>query len=213
MPECVSIERKRTLEAFGATIVLTPSKEGVDGSIRMAHERLDEDPRRYFMPNQFDNEANLRSHYETTGPEVFAQTNGEVDVFVAGLGTTGTIMGAGRYLKEKKPSIRLVAVEPVPGHTIQGLKNMSTSIVPGIYNKELINEKVMVNDAEAFDAARALALKEGLFVGMSSGAAVVGALKVASKMRSGTVVTILPDRGDRYLSTTLFRSICSKCPP
>jgi cysteine synthase B len=213
MPECVSVERQRTLEALGAIIVLTHAKDGVDGAIRMAHETIGKDPDRYFMPNQFDNEANLRSHYETTGPEIFAQTNGEIDAFVAGMGTTGTIMGAGRFLREKKPGIRIIGVEPPPGHTIQGLKSMINSIVPKIYNEKFLDDKVIVNDSEAFETARALATKEGLFVGMSSGAAVAGALKVAEKMKSGTIVTILPDRGDRYLSTTLFRSICSKCPP
>ena len=213
MPECVSNERYRTLAAFGAEIVLTPEKEGTDGAIRKAHQIMEEEPDRYYMPNQFENENNTLAHYETTGPEIFAQTRGEVDVFVAGMGTTGTLMGAGRYLRERKPEVKVVGVEPVKGHTIQGLKNMEESIVPGIYRPELLDDKIVVDDEEAFRMARLLATREGIFVGMSSGAAVVGALRVAERMRSGTIVVILPDRGDRYLSTTLFRSICAKCAP
>lgn len=213
MPECVSNERYRTLAAFGAEIVLTPEKEGTDGAIRKAHQIMEEEPDRYYMPNQFENENNTLAHYETTGPEIFAQTGGEVDVFVAGMGTTGTLMGAGRYLKERKPEVKVVGVEPVKGHTIQGLKNMEESIVPGIYRPELLDDKILVDDEEAFRMARLLATREGVFVGMSSGAAVAGALRVAERMNSGTIVVILPDRGDRYLSTTLFRSICAKCAP
>jgi cysteine synthase B len=213
MPECVSTERQRILEALNAEVVLTPAKEGTDGAIRKAHEMLDAEPDTYFMPNQFENENNVLAHYETTGPEVFTQTNGEIDVFVAGMGTTGTLMGVYRYLKEKKPEVRIVGVEPVECHTIQGLKNMTESIVPRIYNPEMMDEKITVEDGEAFEMTRLLAAKEGIFVGMSSGAAVAGALRVAKQMTSGTIVVILPDRGDRYLSTTLFRSICAKCPP
>jgi len=165
------------------------------------------------MPNQFENENNILAHYETTGPEIFAQTDGEIDVFVAGMGTTGTLMGVNRFLKEKNPQVRTVAIEPPEGHTIQGLKNMKESIVPKIYNPEMLDEKLTIGDGEAFETTRLLAAKEGIFVGMSSGAAVAGALKAAEKMSSGTIVVILPDRGDRYLSTTLFRSICAKCPP
>jgi cysteine synthase B len=213
MPACVSTERQHILQAFGAEVELTPAREGTDGAIRRAHEIVDKEPWRHYMPNQFENENNVRAHYETTGPEVFSQTKGEIDVFVAGMGTTGTLMGAGRYLKEKRPGVRIVGVEPTEGHTIQGLKNMNESIVPKIYAPNALDDKVVVEDGEAFEMTRDLATKEGLFVGMSSGAAVVGALRVASTVDSGTIVVILPDRGDRYLSTTLFRSICAKCPP
>ncbi len=213
IPGCVSMERSRILEAYGAEVILTPAEEGTDGSIRKAHHIVNSDPERYYMPNQFSNENNILSHYETTGPEIFTQTNGMVDVFIAGLGTTGTIMGTGRYLKEKKPGIRVIAVEPVKGHAIQGLKNMEEAIVPEIYRPELLDEKITVEDEEAFETARMLATREGIFVGMSSGAAVAGALRVAGSMESGNIVTVLPDRGDRYLSTTLFRSICAKCSP
>ncbi len=213
MPECVSTERQRILEALNAEVVLTPAKEGTDGAIRRSHELLDADSDTYFMPNQFTNENNVLAHYETTGPEVFSQTNGDIDVFVAGMGTTGTLMGVYRFLKEKKPEVKVVGVEPTEGHTIQGLKNMKESIVPKIYDPEMLDEKITVEDGEAFETTRLLAGKEGIFVGMSSGAAVAAALHVAERMASGTIVVILPDRGDRYLSTTLFRSICAKCPP
>jgi cysteine synthase B len=213
MPECVSVERQLILQAFGAEAILTPAKEAVDGAIRRAHEALKAEPGKYYMPNQFDNPNNILSHYETTGPEIFSQTKGRVDVFVAAMGTTGTLIGTGNYLKEKIPGIKIVGIEPTVGHTIQGLKNMKESVVPGIYDEDAFDEKITIEDGDAFETARLLAVKEGLFCGMSSGAAVAGALKVAAKMKRGVIVTILPDRGDRYLSTTLFRSICAKCPP
>jgi cysteine synthase B len=213
MPECVSTERQRVLQALGAEVILTPAKESTDGAIRKAHQLLNDEPDKYYMPNQFENENNVLAHYETTGPEIFAQTNGKIDVFVAGMGTTGTLMGVNKFLKEKKPEVKTVAIEPPEGHTIQGLKNMKEAIVPKIYNPKMLDEKITIGDDEAFETTRLLAAKEGIFVGMSSGAAVAGALKVAEKMNSSTIVVILPDRGDRYLSTTLFRSICAKCPP
>jgi cysteine synthase B len=213
MPDCVSLERRRILEAYGAEIILTPGEEGTDSAIRRADQILNEAPDKYYMPNQFENENNVLSHYETTGPEIFSQTEGEIDVFVAGMGTTGTLIGVGRYLKEKKPDVRLIGVEPKKGHMIQGLKNMEESIIPKIYNSEALDEKINVEDDEAFEITRQLTTKEGLFVGMSSGAAVAGALRIGKRMNSGMIVVILPDRGDRYLSTALFRSICAKCPP
>jgi len=213
MPECVSTERQHILEAFGAEVVLTPAREGTDGAIRRSHQLVGNSPDKYYMPNQFENENNVLSHYETTGPEIWEQTEGNVDVFVAGMGTTGTLMGAGKFMKEKKPEVRVVGVEPTESHTIQGLKNMRESIVPKIYRPERLDQKVTIGDGEAYEITRLLVKKEGLFVGMSSGAAVAGALRVAEDMESGTIVVILPDRGDRYLSTTFFRSICSKCPP
>lgn len=213
MPECVSLERRRIIESFGAEVVLTPANEGTDGAIRRAQQFIAEEPGKYYMPNQFENENNVLAHYETTGPEIFSQTKGEIDIFVAGMGTGGTLMGTGKYLKEKKPQIKVIGVEPIVGHKIQGLKNMQESIVPKIYHHEKLDEKIIVEDDPAYEMTRLLATKEGIFVGMSSGAAVVGALRVAKKMHSGIIVVILPDRGDRYLSTNLFRSICGKCPP
>ena len=213
MPECVSQERRRVLEAFGADLVLTPAKEGTDGAIRRAREFFTLEPDKYYLPDQFSNEANVLAHYLTTGPEVLSQTAGEIDLFVAGMGTTGTLMGVSKYLKEKKPAVKIVGVEPVAGHSIQGLKNMTEAIVPKIYHPEALDDKITVDDEEAFETARLLAAKEGLFVGMSSGAAVAGALRLAEERQHGIIVTLLPDRGDRYLSTALFRSICAQCPP
>jgi len=213
MPECVSLERQHTLTALSAEVILTPAREGTDGAIRRAHQLLETNPDAYYMPNQFENPNNVLAHYETTGPEVLAQTEGRVDVFVAGMGTTGTLMGVKMFLKEKKPQVKVVGVEPPQGHTIQGLKNMTESIVPAIYDPRLLDEKITVDDGEAFETTRLLAAREGIFVGMSSGAAVAGALRVARDMTHGIIVALLPDRGDRYLSTTLFRSICAKCPP
>ena len=213
MPECVSMERRLILEGLGSQVFLTPAKSNIDGAIKKAHELLEKDSDKYFMPNQYDNEDNALAHYETTGPEIMAQTGGTVDYFVAGMGTTGTLMGTAKYLKEKKPSVKIVGVEPVQGHTIQGLKNMTESIVPKIYKPEILDEKVLVEDGEAFEATRLLAQKEGIFVGTSSGAAVAVALQIAKRIDHGNIVVILPDRGDRYLSTMQFRSICAKCPP
>lgn len=213
MPECVSIERRRVLEAFGAELVLSPGCEGTDGAIRLAHKIFEEEKELYFMPNQFDNEANIKAHYETTGKEVFEQTKGEVSVFIAGMGTTGTLMGVGKRLKEYNRNITMLGVEPVKGHRIQGLKNMEESIVPKIFNPSVLDEKWSIKDDDAFDTTRMLAMKEGLFTGMSSGAAMWAAIKKAREMKKGTIVVILPDRGDRYLSTALFTSVCAKCPP
>ena len=213
MPECVSQERRSILEAYGAEVMLTPAGEGTDGAIRAAHRAHKAEPGRYYMPNQFANPSNSLAHYETTGPEIWAQTRGEVDVFVAGMGTTGTLMGVAKFLREKKPSVRIVGVEPTRGHRIQGLKNMQEAIVPELFQPEKLDQKVTVEDDEAFDATRVLARQEGLFTGMSSGAAVVGALRVARDMRRGVIVALLPDRGDRYLSTNLFRPVCAQCPP
>ena len=213
MPECVSTERRKVLEAFGAELVLSPGCEGTDGAIKVARRMHDENPGKYFMPNQFDNPANVQAHYDTTGREIIEQTKGDIDTFVAGMGTTGTLMGAGRRLRESDPKIRIVGVEPNLGHKIQGLKNMHESIVPKNYDPSFADEKISIADEDAFATTRQLALQEGLFVGMSSGAAVWGALELSKRMDRGVIVVILPDRGDRYLSTSLFTSVCAKCPP
>jgi len=213
MPGCVSVERRGILEALGAEVVLTCAKEGTDGAIREAHRLVEESPDKYYMPNQFSNEANILAHYETTGPEILEQTDGQIDVFVAGMGTTGTLMGVSRFLKEKKPDAKVIGVEPPMGHSIQGLKNMKEAIRPEIYVPHMLDEKIVVDDDEAFETTRLLAAREGVFTGMSSGAAVAGALRVAERMDEGVIVAILPDRGDRYLSTALFTSTCAKCPP
>jgi len=213
MPACVSMERRKVLEAFGAELLLSPSEEGTDGAIRLVHRIYSEDPDRYFMPNQFDNQANVLAHYETTGKEIIEQTEGKITHFVAGMGTTGTLMGVGKRLKEFNKDIKIVGVEPILGHRIQGLKNMTECIVPKIFDPSVLDERYIVNDEGAFDATRMLAVKEGVFVGMSSGAAMHIALRKSSELKEGVIVVLLPDRGDRYLSTSLFASICAKCPP
>jgi cysteine synthase B len=214
LPECVSMERRQTLLAYGAELVMTPAHERTDGAIRAAHRIMEEDPDRYFMPNQFANPDNWLSHYETTGPEILAQTDGDLAAFVAGMGTTGTLMGVSRRLKERDPNIQIVGVEPVEGHAIQGLKNMHEAIVPAIYETKRLDRVVVVEDRPAYAMTNRLALEEGLFVGMSSGAAVCAALEVAADLAPNqAVVVLLPDRGDRYLSTNLFRSVCAECPP
>jgi cysteine synthase B len=213
MPACVSMERRKILEAFGAELLLSPSEEGTDGAIRLAHRIYSEDSGTYFMPNQFDNQANVLAHYETTGKEIIEQTGGKITHFVAGMGTTGTLMGVGKRLKEFNKDIKIIGVEPVLNHRIQGLKNMSESIVPKIFDPSLLDERHVINDEEAFDITRMLAVKEGIFVGMSSGAAMHVGLRKSSELKEGVIVVILPDRGDRYLSTSLFASICAKCPP
>ncbi|HMK43799.1 MAG TPA: PLP-dependent cysteine synthase family protein [Dissulfurispiraceae bacterium] len=213
MPACVSVERRKVLEAFGAELILSPAGEGTDGAIRLAHQIYSEQSGKYFMPNQFDNPANILAHYETTGREVFEQTKGTVTHFIAGMGTTGTLMGVGRRLKEFNPKIRIVGVEPVKGHRVQGLKNMQEAIVPQIFDPGQLDERIIVNDEEAFDTTRKLALQEGIFVGMSSGAAMHVAIRKSSELQEGVLVVIFPDRGDRYLSTALFTSVCGKCPP
>jgi cysteine synthase B len=213
MPACVSLERRSVLAAFGAELVLSPAEEGTDGAIHLAYRILEEEPDHYYMPNQYANPDNVRAHQETTGPEIFSQTAGNIDCFVAGMGTGGTLMGVAGYLRETKPSVKVVGVEPTLGHRIQGLKNMKEAIVPSIYREENLDGKIVVDDESAFETARRLAVAEGLFVGMSSGAAVAGAIEMAKRITGGTIVTLLPDRGDRYLSTNLFRSTCASCPP
>lgn len=213
MPACVSVERRSVLEAYGAEIVLSPGCEATDGAIRLAHKILAEDPEKYYMPNQYANPNNVLAHYNTTGPEIWHQTGGNVTHIVAGMGTGGTLMGLAKYFNETKPEVQVVGVEPVLGHKIQGLKNMQEAIVPAIYDPTAYHRKLVVEDDDAFETARLLAAHEGIFCGMSGGAAVVGALRLASELESGLVVVILPDRGDRYLSTNLFKSMCAQCPP
>ena len=213
MPACVSVERRSVLEAYGAEIVLSPGCEATDGAIRLAHKILADDPQRYYMPNQYSNPNNVLAHYETTAPEIWRQTEGKVTHVVAGVGTSGTVMGLARFFQETSPEVRIVAIEPVLGHKIQGLKNMQEAIVPAIYDPHAYHRKIVVEDDDAFETARLLASRQGIFCGMSGGAAVAGALSLAAGLDSGTIVVIIPDRGDRYLSTNLFKSVCANCPP
>jgi cysteine synthase B len=214
MPTCVSQERQAVLQALGAELELTPGSDRTDGAIRRAHHIMEYQGDRYFMPNQFDNPQNCLSHYHTTGPEILRQTGGGIDLFVAGMGTTGTLMGCSRFFREKKPSVKIVGIEPTLNHRIQGLKNMKESIVPKIYDPGRLDLLVSCSDEDAFYTTRDLSLREGLFCGISSGAAMWGAIQTARDLpRGSTVVVIFPDRGDRYLSTEVFRSVCAMCPP
>ncbi len=214
MPACVSIERRSTLLAMGAEIELTPGSDKTDGAIARAHNIMERYGEQYYMPNQFENDANWQSHYETTAPEIIRDTKGEADVFIAGMGTSGTLMGCVKYFKKKNPRTKVIGIEPCLNHRIQGLKNMNEAIVPLIYDPSLLDSKIICDDDEAFNTVRDLALREGLFCGISSGAALWGAIETAKDMPKGsTVVVILPDRGDRYLSTEVFRSVCAECPP
>jgi cysteine synthase B len=214
MPACVSEERRAILAALGAELELTPGCDKTDGAILRAHAILDGHPDKYYMPNQFDNPANWQAHFETTGPEIVRDTKGDADWFVAGMGTTGTLMGCSRYFRKHHPATRVAGIEPSLNHRLQGLKNMGESIVPGIFDPSLLDRRLTCPDDEAFNATRDLAVQEGLFCGISSGAALWGALSIARDLpRGSTVVALLPDRGDRYLSTEVFRSVCALCPP
>lgn len=214
MPACVSEERRSILVALGAELELTPGCDKTDGAIMRASHIMQEFGDTYYMPNQFANPANWKAHYATTAPEIVRDTKGEADAFVAGMGTTGTLMGCSRYFRERNPRTKTIGVEPVLNHRIQGLKNMNESIVPSIYEPGLLDGKLVCKDDDAFELFRDLAIREGLFCGLSSGAALWGAREVARNLpRGSTVVVLFPDRGDRYLSTEAFRSICALCPP
>ncbi len=204
MPESASIERRLIMQAYGAEIILTPAKRSTDGAIEKAYAMAREHPELYFLADQFNNPANWQAHYNTTAPEIWEQTGGQVTDIVLTLGTSGTAMGISRWFLEHHPEVRVIAVEPYLGHKIQGLKNMKESYKPGIFDKTLPTKIVNVADEDAFETVRQLAAQEGVFAGMSSGAAVFAALERAKEIGTGCVVTILPDGGERYLSTPLF---------
>jgi cysteinyl-tRNA synthetase len=206
MSESTSMERKQRLEAFGARLKLTPAQKGSDGAIEFAYELARMERERYFLVDQYNNDDNWRAHYRGTAPEIWDQTGGEVTAVVVTLGTGGTAMGISKGLKKYSPHVRVIGVEPHPGHHIQGLKNMKESYVPGIFDKHRLDACVTVDDEEAFALVRRLALEEGLFVGMSSGAALAGALRVIRNQTEGTVVVVFPDGGGRYMSTGVFGS-------
>ena len=208
MPSNASSERKRVLRSLGAEVILTDAAEGMDLAIKTIRERVAEQPERYFYPDQYNNAANVAAHYETTGPEIWRQTGERVTHFVAGLGTSGTFMGAGRRLRELQPEIKLISMQPDgPFHAIEGVKHMaSTGLVPGIYDPSLADEIVDVSTEEAYEMTRSLARIEGLLVGISAGANVAAALRVARTLSSGVVVTILCDSAAKYLSEAFWEN-------
>lgn len=207
VPANVSEERKKILHAFGAKVVFSNPLEGSDGAIRQAWKIYVDNPEKYCKLDQYNNPSNPLAHYDGTGVEIIEQTEGRITHFVASIGTGGTIMGAGRRLKEYREEIRVVAVEPASAlHGLEGLKHMASSIVPGIYHEEEIDEKAPAPTEESYDMAKRLAREEGLLVGQSSGAAMWGALEVAGRLKKGVVVVIFPDGGDKYLSTRLWET-------
>lgn len=212
MPDSMSIERQKLMKAYGAEVVLTPGSLGMAGAIAKAEEMAASIPGS-FIPGQFVNPANAQAHYNTTGPEIWEDTEGQVDIFVAGVGTGGTITGVGRYLKEKNPGVRIVAVEPAASPILSGgqagphgLQGIGANFVPEVLDREVVDEVVTATEADAFAAAREFGKKEGVLVGISSGAALWAAETIARRPenRGKTVVALLPDSGERYLSTTLF---------
>ena len=204
MSEAVSVERRKIIRSYGGKVILTPAAEGTDGAIRLAHKLVEENPGKYFMPDQFSNAGNYQAHYENTAIEIWQQTEGEIDYLVSALGTSGTIMGVSRFLNKMQPNIKVVSAHPVKGHYIQGLKNMDEAIVPAIYDPSRIDIQVMVESEEAIAMAREIIAKEGIFAGMSSGAAMLAALRTAERIDAGNIVVIFPDRAEKYLSTSMF---------
>jgi cysteine synthase B len=201
LPANASPERKRILKAYGTELILTDPALSTDGAIERAQEMYRSDPARYFYPDQYNNAANWRAHYESTGPEIIRQTGGRLTHFVAGLGTAGTFVGTGRRLREFNPAIRLISFQPDSSfHGLEGLKHIPTALVPGIYDPQLADENLWISTEEAYRMVRRLAREEGLLVGISSGAALVACLQVAARLEKGRIVTIFPDSGDKYLS-------------
>ncbi len=204
MSDAVSVERRTIMRSLGAEIILTPGAEGTDGAIRLARKMKAENPDKYFMPDQFSNAANYMAHYQRTALEIWRQTDAKVDYVVSALGTSGTIMGLSRFMRALNPDVKIVCAHPIKGHYIQGLKNMQEAIVPDIYDPSKIDIQEMVDSEEAIEMARKVITEEGIFAGMSSGAAMVAARRVAERIDGGTMVVILPDRADKYLSTIMF---------
>lgn len=212
MPETMSMERRQILIALGAKIVLSEGSKGMNGAEDLAHEIAAKNLGKYFLPNQFANNANVQAHYETTAEEIWRDTEGKITHFVAGIGTTGTLMGVSKRLREYNPNIRVIGVQPEPGTAIQGLKNLQTQYVPKIWQEKLVDEIHLANPRDAEETARLLALSEGFFVGPSSGAIFHIALKKAKEIDEGLMVAIAPDGGEKYLSTALCDPLlCLEC--
>jgi cysteine synthase B len=206
MSEAVSVERRKILRACGAKVILTPAAEGTDGAIRLAREMYAAHPELYFMPDQFANAANYMAHYERTAIEIWQACGGQIDYFVSAIGTSGTLMGVSRFLRIMKPDIKVICAHPTRGHYIQGLKNMDEAIVPDIYDESLIDRQEMIDSEEAIDMARQIIAREGIFAGMSSGAAMLAARRTAQRIERGNIVVLFADRAEKYLSTKMFES-------
>lgn len=204
MSSAVSIERRKIIRSYGGKVILTPADQGTDGAIRLAHKLVDENPGKYYMPDQFSNAGNYMAHYKKTAIEIWQQMEGRIDYLVGAIGTSGTLMGLTKFLKIMNPDIRIVCAQPIRGHYIQGLKNMEEAIVPEIYNPDIIDHQEMIESEEAIEMARQIIAKEGIFAGMSSGAALLAAVRTAEKAESGNIVVIFPDRAEKYLSTKMF---------
>lgn len=212
MPETMTMERRKILNAFGAKIVYSSGSKGMDGAEDLARKIVNKNPEKYFMPYQFANKANILAHYETTGKEIWRDTKGKITHFIAGIGTTGTLMGVSKRLKEHNPAIKIIGVQPKVGTKIQGLKNLKTQYIPAIWNSQFVDEIENVTLKKAEETSRLLALKEGIFVGPSSGAIFYIALKKAKEIKKGIIVSIAPDGGEKYLSTALCDPLlCLKC--
>lgn len=213
VPANVSVERRQIIEAYGAKPIESDPLEGSDGAIRLCRAIIAQDPERYFKPDQYFNEANPLAHYTTTGPEIWQQTEGRVTHFLAGIGTSGTVMGTGRYLKEQNPNVQVLAVEPDDAfHGLEGMKHMASSIVPGIYHEGELDGKIPAPTDEAYEMVYRIGREEGLLVGQSSGAACWAALQIAKTLERGDIVTIFPDFGDKYLSTNLWLGWNQRAP-
>lgn len=204
MSSAVSVERRKIIRSYGGKVILTPADQGTDGAIRLAHRMVDENPEKYFMPDQFSNAGNYMAHYKKTAIEIWQQAEGNIDYLVGAIGTSGTLMGLTKFLKIMNPDIRIVCAQPIRGHYIQGLKNMEEAIVPEIYDPDIIDHQVMVESEVAIEMARQIIAQEGIFAGMSSGAALLAAVRTAEKIDSGNIVVVFPDRAEKYLSTVMF---------
>lgn len=204
MSEGVSVERRKILRSMGVEVILTPAAEGTDGAIRLARRMAAENPDKYFMPDQFANAANYQAHYERTALEIWEQLDGNIDYLVCAIGTSGTLMGISRFMRALKPDIKVVCAEPVKGHYIQGLKNLEEAIVPAIYESDRIDIFEIIESEEAIEMARRIVREEGIFAGMSSGASMIAARRVAERIPGGNIAVIFPDRAEKYLSTIMF---------
>ena len=204
MSEAVSIERRKIIASYGGKVILTPAENGTDGAIRLAHKMVDSNPDKYYMPDQFSNAGNYMAHYKKTAIEIWQQTEGKIDYLACALGTSGTIMGLTKFLKNMNPELKTICAQPIKGHYIQGLKNMEEAIVPQIYDPSLIDVQEMIESEEAIAMARRIIAEEGIFAGMSSGAAMLAAVRTAQRIDTGTIVVVFPDRAEKYLSTSMF---------